>query len=147
MRNNKVLIGVIIILVILNVISLSFIWRGGNHHDDHRPPKVEKYLGKRLHLNEEQVTFFKKSRKEHFVKKGDLMAEIASLRSQLAQQIEKEASDSLLNLIASNYKELEMLNHEHFRRLRSICDDEQKLKFDSLLFDLARKGELRGRTH
>ncbi|MEQ8244525.1 hypothetical protein [Fulvivirga sp.] len=147
MRNNKVLIGVIIVLVILNVISLSFIWSGNDHHDSHRPPKVEKYLGKRLHLNEEQIAFFKKSRREHFERKGDLMADIAGLRTQLAQQIEKEASDSLLNLIASNYKELEMLNHEHFRRLRSICDDEQKLTFDSLLFDLAKKGELRGRTH
>ncbi|MEQ9658518.1 hypothetical protein [Fulvivirga sp.] len=98
-------------------------------------------------MNEEQIAFFKNSRREHFERKGDLMADIAGLRTQLAQQIEKEASDSLLNLIASNYKELEMLNHEHFRRLRSICDDEQKLTFDSLLFDLAKKGELRGRTH
>ncbi|MTI40072.1 periplasmic heavy metal sensor [Fulvivirga lutimaris] len=147
MKNNKALIGVIIVLVILNGISLSFIWNENDHHDRHRPPKVERYLGKRLHLNEEQVTFFKKSRREHFERKGDLMAEIAGLRTQLAQQLEKEASDSLLNLIASNYKELEMLNHEHFRRLRSICDDEQKLAFDSLLFDLAKKGELRGRTH
>ncbi len=148
MKNNKVLVGVIIVLVILNLISLSFVWSGGNHHDDNKKsPRVERYLGKRLKLNEDQVSFFKKSRKAHFEKTSNLMAEIAGLRSKLAQQIEIEASDSLLSSIASKYKELEKLNHEHFRRLRSICDDQQKVKFDSMLFDLARKGELRRRSH
>jgi len=147
MKNNKVLIGVIIVLVILNLISLSFVWSGGNHHEDKKSPRVERYLGKRLKLNEDQVSFFKKSRKGHFERSSNLMVEIAGLRSQLARQIENDASDSLLNSIASKYKELEKLNHEHFRRLRSICDDQQKVKFDSMLFDLARKGELRRRSH
>lgn len=147
MKNNKVLISVIIVLIVLNMISLSFIWNGRSHHEGDHPPKVEKFLGKRLNLSEEQVSFFKKSRKEHFEKTSNLMSEIASLRSKLVQQIEIEASDSLLNSIASKYKELEKLNHEHFRRLRSICNDQQKVKFDSMLFDLARKGELRRRSH
>lgn len=147
MKNNKVLIGVIVVLVILNVISLSFIWNGRDHHDSHRPPKVEKYLGKRLNLSEDQITLFKKSRGEHFEKTSGLTSEISRLRSQLAQNIDEEASDEILTSIASKYRELEKLNHEHFRRLRSICDDQQKIKFDSMLVDLARKGELRRRSH
>lgn len=148
MKNNKILIAVIFVLVILNIVSLSFIWNGKDHdRGDHHPPKVEKYLGRRLNLNDEQIKVFKKSRREHFKNTAVLMEDIAKIRSQLAGKIEEEASDSLLNLIASNYRKLEKLNHEHFRRLRSVCNDEQKIKFDSMLFDLARKGELRRRSH
>ena len=147
MQRNKVLVGVIVVLVILNIVSLSFIWTEQDHQEEKKSPRVERYLGKRLKLDEEQVTFFKKSRKEHFERTSNLMAEIAKLRSQLAVQIENEASDSLLNSVAAKYRELEKLNHEHFRRLRSICDGEQKVKFDSMLIDLSRRGQLRRRSH
>ena len=69
MQRNKVLVGVIVVLVILNIVSLSFIWTEQDHQEEKKSPRVERYLGKRLKLDEEQVTWneFQKHFKDKYL--------------------------------------------------------------------------------
>ena len=50
--------------------------------------------------------------------------------------IQEEHADSIAQYLGKIQTEIELVHYHHFRQLRSICNQEQKEKFDQL--DLAR---------
>jgi hypothetical protein len=142
MKKNKILIGIIIVLVVLNITSLSFLWlgRGGQEHDN-KPPKIERFLGRRLQLTDKQIQAFRGERKNHFSTSESLIASLTKARIALTLNSESTIKDSLLQVVVSKNEQLEALNLEHFQKLRSICNDQQKIKFDSLMVEMLIKGD------
>jgi hypothetical protein len=149
MRNNKPLIVTIIILVILNITTLTFLWLGRPLHRNERleRPNVERYLHRKLNLSHSQQQNFQLARAEHFEKTSRLMDVIGKTRHELSktESDNHQKIDSLLESISQNNKDLERLNFKHFKKLKSFCDDVQKPQFDSIMNEMMRNDRHRKR--
>lgn len=145
---NKFLAWVIIILIVLNVVTLGALWlqksRGPVHEYPGRMPEDKKgpgkFLEQELDLNEEQSKKFAELREQHRTTADGLLKEMRDAREELFEQVKSDNPDmakveELENTIGQKTTELEKATFEHFKQLRAICTDEQKVKFDEVIGD------------
>jgi len=145
---NKISVWIIVILVLLNLFTLSTIWYNQLRRPV-RPPREEmrhhrqglEMLGQKLKLTDEQVKIFEGMRQQHFEKMKPLQEEIISVRQQLMDELSKAEPDTaLVNILIKSIGDketvLERNRFEHFMELRSVCTPEQKEKFEILLREL-----------
>ena len=145
--NNKFLIALVLVLILINLGTLSFIWfKKPKRHDPMRMlrgPKVERYLQKELNLNPEQSRTFSELREQHFQSTTGLVTRMHNARTQLVSLMAKEADtvqiDSLITMISSTQAMLDRYNFQHLKKLRSVCDDTQKPKFDTLMLKVVNR--------
>jgi len=155
MNKQKILTIAVVILVVMNIATLSFIWISENSEHHHRKkkkrPDVERYLSRKLDLSAEQAEAFKTAREKHFEHTDDLMRSLRDDRQMLSQMLsntDTARQNEMMLRIAEKNAELERLNFIHLQNLRSICTVEQKQKFDSVIFKVIDKGAgYRKRTH
>lgn len=139
MNNSKFLKIVIVLLLLINLSTISFMWL-------HRPPKndaVRDFFAKELQFTSKQKEAFEALKKEHHEAKEDL------------REIDKEKHDAYLDLLKNpnvdtltvrkaadeiiKVKEKEELAmFYHFQKVRAICDEKQKQKFDEIIKEAAR---------
>jgi Spy/CpxP family protein refolding chaperone len=146
---NKLLFVIIGILIILNILSIGAMWLfkfKGPHPPPpmqmNQPPKDGKmFLKEELKLSAEQTEQFEKLRDEHFIKINTIQEEIRKLKDDMYNLLVSKYADSvkapeLAGKISDKQKEIELATFNHFRKLRDICSDEQKAKFDILLREM-----------
>ena len=149
--NKRFVIWSIIILVILNLLTISAFWftkifrifpiqRIAIHEiNDANHKQGDKFLEKELNLSEEQNKKFEESRDKHHKLTKALHEEIYVLKEQLINELFSTKIDSskikkLSEEIGMKQTELEMQNNVHVLELKSICKPEQQEKL-SLLFN------------
>ncbi len=145
---NKISLWIIVILVLLNLFTLSTIWYNQFRTPD-RPPRQEvghrrqglKVLEQKLNLTAEQITVFADIRQRHFEKMEPLQKEIFSCRRELMDELYKTEPDTVrISSLAKRIGEKEILREryifEHFMEMKSACTPEQKEKFEILLKQL-----------
>lgn len=147
MNKQRILTIAVVILVIMNIATLSFIWISENPEHQHRKkkkrPDVERYLTRKLNLSAEQAEAFKIARGKHFEHTDDLMRSLRDDRQMLSQMLSNSDTteqNELMLAIAEKNAKLEKLNFIHLQNLRGICTAEQKQKFDSVIFKVIDKG-------
>ena len=135
----------IIILIIINIGSLSFIW----YKEVHRPPlppspqnppnreNVNRFLDKELNLNEEQEQKFKELRKEHFENTRKFDDKIAGYKREILSESFKQNPDiqkikALTDSIGSLQEAYELFLSEHFQKLASLCKPGQREKLKDI---------------
>ncbi|MEJ2613842.1 MAG: periplasmic heavy metal sensor [Ignavibacteriaceae bacterium] len=135
----------IIILVIVNIGSLSFIW----FREANRPPSpplppnspdhenVTRFLDKELDLNESQEQKFDRLRKEHFKTTKNSEDKIAAFKKSILTESFKQNPDTqkivaLADSIGSLQKRYEIFLSEHFQKLASICRPKQREKLKDI---------------
>lgn len=146
MREKRIWIIMIIVLVALNVVTLAFLWsheyrdKGVRPMGKHRNGSPEGYMVRHLNLDENQAREFKKARKRHFEKIRPIEQTLQQARHELFKKnTEGLPSDSIqqeLTLIASCHKQLDSLTYIHFMELRSYCTPEQSQKLDRVVQDM-----------
>jgi Spy/CpxP family protein refolding chaperone len=126
---------VIIILVLLNLGTLTFLWfgkpRAGNIPD--RGQSAE-FLIRELTLTPSQQDNFGKLREEHRLKLTNLQEQDRILHDRFFEAVFLPGHDTLAmsilaDSIASVRKQMEILTFEHFRQLRQLLSEDQKMKF------------------
>jgi periplasmic protein CpxP/Spy len=134
---NKLLLWLVVILLIANAATLSFLWMG---RPSARPPGggASNFLIKELQLNADQQQEYQKLVLEHREGAQVLRSKIREAKEVLFDMIkEPAASDSAKQQQAkevSTYSgELELLTLHHFEKVRALCTPEQQKKFDSIL--------------
>jgi hypothetical protein len=134
----------VLILVILNIATLSFLWISNNTHSGCRQhehsdkfkermhDRNDRFLKKELELNEEQIQLFTDMRQSHFNLMKTKRNEIHSLKKDLFHLVFKDAGqlkiDSLLSAIGTLQMEIEKSNFDHFKLLGEACTPEQQDK-------------------
>jgi hypothetical protein len=150
--NKKFVTWTIIILVALNVFTLSSIWltklfRPGpfphTFHEERRPP-VEKFIERELDLSKDQVIKFEQSRKRHKIQSKALHDAIFFKKEKLINELFTPDVDSteikkLSEEIGMIQIEFEMQNNLHILELRSICNTEQQKKLKFLFNEMLEK--------
>lgn len=134
----------IIILVVMNVASLSFIW-----YKQLKPPPappappppgrehVNNFLESELNLTPAQQKQFTEIRKEHAEKTRPMKQKMDRLRRQILQESFSDKPDTeKINLLAEKIgetqKNYERFLSEHFRNLNAACSAEQKEKLKKI---------------
>lgn len=166
MEKDKFLVVTVIILFILNLFTLGYVLYGrgeplipllGNdgpgpeerfgemREIDRKGPDIRRpdmMIINRLKLDPEQVIKFEELKKEHRKQTEDLLFSGKKLRDEYFSLLKNEPPDTaaasrLLDQIALNQKELDRSTFSHFRKLRELCNADQKKLFDVFIEELA----------
>lgn len=143
MKNFKFLIIIVILLVIINCVLLGSLWFTKYHMAGPPPPiglpeRANDYLIRELKMTPAQVKQYDAMKKQHFEATKKLNDQNRLLRDEFFENIKtpvlnKAVIDSLQKKISANSVTLDTTTLFHFRKLRTILNDEQKTKFDKIV--------------
>lgn len=136
---NKITTWIITILIIANITTLVFFWLGHFRIEEMHSPR--EFLAKQLNFSESQKTNYFNLAKEHNRSANILRAKIKLEKDAFFKQLQSDQiNDSIRNSIALkvslSIQSLDILTFEHFKKVRSLCSAEQKLKFDELIQEM-----------
>lgn len=139
---NKILVGLVIVLMIMNVAILSFLYMGRPKHSVDKREKrarlerperrIERYLENKLDLNDEQKDKIEKVRHEHIRRTEKHHEEIEKLRKSLSQADDSEV-DSLIDRITEYHKQIEKDNYRNMLQIKAQLNPKQKRQFDKIM--------------
>lgn len=140
MKKSTLLLISVVMLLLLNIATLSFLFL-----QSQRSVKAERgpknIIIDRLDFNNEQQKEFKEAIEWHRKKISDIDRKIRKAKFDLYSQLKNEntkTKDSIIANIADYHIEIENVHFKHFLKIKSICNDTQKDKFDKLIVDLPR---------
>lgn len=154
---NKLLKITIILLVIMNIITISsFVWKdfirkppprknenreSNLERDNNEDKDVSAILKEELNLTESQTDQIKKLRSDFFDKEKMIVTQIRSERDSLNtamfnKNTDEELAKSLARRIADNEYNMELLRFEQAQKFKSICTSEQLEKFEGLVKEI-----------
>lgn len=148
MKNNKILVALVISLAILNFISLGFIWfthinRPYQNLKHRNINRTELILKKEIGLSEQQLNLFKKARSEHFEKIRPIERSLREEKKRLfAANMRKEdikTINPILKRIGALQIKRDSLTYLHFAEMRSYCQESQLEEFDKMLGKMLRR--------
>jgi Spy/CpxP family protein refolding chaperone len=138
MNNLKFLKIIILILVLINISTVSFLWLN-------RPQKkddVGDFFAKELLFTKKQREQFDSLKKAHREEKEELREADQEKHDAYLNLLKKPNVDSVTIkkvadeiLVIKEKEELAMFYH--FQKVRAICDENQKQKFDEIIKEAA----------
>ncbi len=131
---NKILFWIFTILMIINIITLVIFWIGKMN----KAPIPKSIMAKELHLNDQQRKQLYELIDEHRKESRALKDKIRTAKIELFDLAKDSIADENKKRLAidktSKYiGQLDSLTLNHFQKIRSICNDDQKKLFDELL--------------
>lgn len=146
MRKDKLLMGIILLLVLLNSATLIIMWVNKPPFPPHHPPQHEppgKIIIERLKLDEHQQKEFEKLKKEHHSQMVKLDEQSRELHQNYFTLLEKETiNDSIVDSyekqLASITEQKEEITFNHFRDLKNICKGNQIQLFNDFVGELGK---------
>ena len=133
----------VIVLVIINIALLATIWMkprfGGPH--EHTPPLnggPREMIIHELNFNKQQIKQFDVLVSEHRNSIKELREQGKDLRTNLFDLLKTDVIDSVkvkeaTSAIGANQIAIESSTFSHFEKVRKICDEGQKKKFDEII--------------
>lgn len=127
----------IVILVVMNIVSLSYIWYKQLQGPPPPPPQnpgrehVNNFLERELDLTPDQQKQFVEIRKEHAQRTKVMNDRIGRLKKEVMEESFNDKPDinkisGLVDKITEEQKKYEKFLSEHFRRLSEVCTPEQR---------------------
>ncbi len=148
--NKRFVIWTIIVLVVLNLFTLSAFWLSMvinkpifpiAKHDliEDKERRPEDFLEEELKLSIDQKQHFEISSMKHTLRTKDIAREIHMRKRLLVDELFQQKPDTLKiqklsEEIGMMQAGLEMVNNEHILELKSVCQPEQQEKL-KLLFN------------
>ncbi|MEI6508618.1 MAG: hypothetical protein WCO54_09025, partial [Bacteroidota bacterium] len=136
----------VILLVCINLTTLATIWltRPAKSMGFDLPDGPKQFIIEKLHFNEEQIQAFDTLRKEHFEEMQGLRKQIYESKEDLYNQIKSDRVDTTIMFasianIGRFEEKAERITMEHFRKVRQLCNDEQKQQFDLVISDVIKR--------
>jgi Spy/CpxP family protein refolding chaperone len=140
MKNYKILIAVVVVLIVVNCVLLAAFWYKQESFPGRNgpPAAANEYLSKELKLTPDQEKTYAVMRKAHFELTRKLNEQIHRLRDSLFESIKTPALDSVVTTtlekrIGLIQIQLDDVTLNHFRKFRSILTAEQQDKFDHVI--------------
>ena len=153
MQNNsqiKIWKWSVLILTIFNICFIINIWLKQNGtlpirtNEIPNGKKAADFLIEQLKFSPQQLTAFEKLKEEHH-QAIDSLREIGKEAHHLFfDQLKNEKQDTskvneLAKAIANNQTQIELVTFNHFKQVRNICDEKQKVKFDEIIQEVLRR--------
>jgi flagellar motility protein MotE (MotC chaperone) len=138
---NKIFSIVIVILLLANIATMIVFWT--KKDKQMLPPHnvkggVAEFLSTELSFDSTQKLAYATLREEHQEKIKEIREESRNAKDALFDLLKQSSvkDDELqkaLNDIAENEKTLDKQTFHHFQKVRALCNDEQKKKFDEVI--------------
>ncbi len=151
LKQKRFTIWTIVVLVILNIFTISMLWLGKNNMRANKPPfklpaqntRTLKFLQKELDLTDSQIQDYKKLREEHAKKTQQLIHDIRKLKEEMMDEIFTGDPDSsmvtkIAGQIGEKQRKVEQLTFEHFMDLKKLCGEQQVRKLQGLVGEFFR---------
>jgi hypothetical protein len=148
-RKQKIVSRTIIILVLLNILLISFLfWK---EMKPKREPllfsKNESYkdvsiiLKNELNLNKKQVSNLDEIRERYYLEEIDLKRKIKNYKDEMNEEMFNKNTDEdkiirLAKQISSFEYQMEMIRYCQAKELKSVCTPEQQEKFETLVKEI-----------
>lgn len=139
LENIKFLWIIILVLVIVNIASLTAVWI--EEKGDEVPFLRERvmmnrrdhFLKRELNFTPAQQAQFDSLLENHRDEIQEKMEEIRTLREELMGLMRNQAftadAENIVRQIGEKQSELELMNYQHFKEVMTICNEEQKQIF------------------
>lgn len=137
----------VVLLAALNITLIITIWMTPKVKEMKGPESNHKGPAKmiiaELKFSEKQIEKFNELKDEHRTTVDALRATGKKQRDDFFALLSQENPDpSIVNLkadsISANQKAIEMVTFDHFKKVRALCDTEQKKKFDGIIGEILR---------
>lgn len=151
-KKSILLIVIIGILILLNVASLTTLWVWKFRAPFPFPfpmneklpsPKGRLIFEKELNFSKQQLDAVDKLREEHFAGVQKIMDDIRKNKDELFALLKNPDSlkvNDLTGKIGNDQKEMERAIFNHFQKIRNLCDEKQKAKFDEIFKEIINPG-------
>ncbi len=138
MSKQTILIAFIILLLLLNSVTVYFLFQNNKRTPKRTGRPDPEYIIKKLELTKEQQQQFEQLRTSHFKKRDAQRSEDQKLKELMIDMISNSVQDSskidsVTSLLAVNRKKFETETYQHFFNLNSILNTTQKEKFKEVL--------------
>ena len=151
---NKIVVLIIAALLISNLTLLGFMVLGKKEQrkPSERGKSFTDFFEKQLGFTPQQVTKFHQLRDEHLENIRPFLRDVRAAKDSLFSLMRRsDVPDSVLekavNDLAQKEKAQELQSFRHFKRVRELCNDEQKIKYDSLINKMINRSFGRGQNH
>ena len=145
MDNTKFFKIVILVLLLINIATLTFVWTTSQRPPSFqpRPPDVGEFLTQKLQLTEAQQKQFEALKQVHHEKVETLREKNKKLHNDFFDLLKQPNIDTTtINMAADaimiNQKAIEMATFYHFEDVRSICTPNQQKMFDEVIKEALR---------
>ncbi len=139
MVKNKLFIWAIVLLVLANMVTLGFFWTGRMRQMKEGSPK--EFLAAKLKFNEYQKKQFFDLAQEHHENAQKIREKIKFSKDAFFDLLKQDnVSDSAkratARVVSLNLEELDLYTLEHFKKVRALCNQDQKEIFDSVIHQI-----------
>ncbi len=140
----------VLLLAVLNICLLGSIWlkQNGQPSDEmHRPPngaKAADFLIEQLKFSSQQLVEFEKLKEAHHHAIDSLREAGKEIHHLFFDNLKAEKQDTfkvneLAKAIANNQTQIELVTFNHFKQVRNLCDEKQKIKFDEIIQEVLKR--------
>ena len=142
MKTTKFYKLVIVVLILVNLTTLFFLWKGPRRPK--HPDRNE--LVEMLDLSGNAKTKILALQDDHFKKKDALIKRSRNLHESLFKSFNDESKDStdikrLIDEIVENQRETEQMTFDYFKVVNSLCTPDQQKELQELIHNvLSRAG-------
>jgi hypothetical protein len=141
---NKVLIILVGILLLANIIMLSYWIFRPKKAATQRSTRgmMSNFLKSEIHFSDEQLKVFDSLRTAHFESMKPHFKEMNLAKENIYRQVAVGDSlkvDSFASIVGKKQAFIELAFYQHFRRVRNLCTEEQQPAFDSLFTPFMKK--------
>jgi len=142
-RKNKLLIWFFVLLLLANIGTLVFFWIGRMKNNSAQDRQAIEFLIGQLKFDKAQQEQFELLVAEHRSLSGKLRKEIGQSKEEMfsllkSDQITDSMIQAAVKKVSVKTESLDRVTLDHFQKVRSICNNEQKQKFDEILDQLTR---------
>ena len=140
MKTTKFYKLVIVVLILVNLTTLFFLWKGPRRPK--HPDRNE--LVEMLDLSGNAKTKILALQDDHFKKKDALIKRSRNLHESLFKSFNDESKDStdikrLIDEIVENQRETEQMTFDYFKVVNSLCTPDQQKKLQDLIHNVLRQ--------
>lgn len=138
-RTNKFLVGLVLMLIVANILSIALFWMKDSKPQTMQQPKIPaEFLIKELQLNAQQQQQFEVLKREHQDASGTLRKEIKDAKEELFDLLKTGGAadtvkQSAVRKISLLTEKLDLVTFNHFEKVRAICSSSQQKRFDKII--------------
>lgn len=130
---------VIVVLIVINLATLSSIWfLKPNHHRSLPHDRGMSFLANELGVNGSDKQKLDAMELNHHSEKRELLEKNKQLREKLFGLLKHNDGDSIkvnkyVDSILLNQRHIELMTYYHFRDVKSMCSPEQQIKLEEII--------------
>jgi len=142
-RKNKLLIWFFVLLLLANIGTLIFFWIGRMKNNSSQDRQAIEFLIGQLKFDKVQQEKFEVLVAEHRSLSGKLRKEIGQSKEEMFSLLKSERITEIMmqaavKKVSAKTESLDLITIDHFRKVRALCNTEQKKQFDGILDQLSR---------